>query len=77
MRVADRVPLRARGLPPTVFAVVLVEYEQGEPDQFGLLLSVVPEGRRARTWRRRPGGRWRRKCATLPGSGGCWWTGWR
>ncbi|WP_297676532.1 maltose alpha-D-glucosyltransferase [Tepidiforma sp.] len=46
VRVADRVPLRARGLPPTAFAVVLVEYEQGEPDQFGLLLSLVPEGRR-------------------------------
>jgi maltose alpha-D-glucosyltransferase/alpha-amylase len=47
VRVVDRVPLRGRGLPPTVFAVVLVEYEQGEPDEFGLLLSVVPEERRA------------------------------
>jgi maltose alpha-D-glucosyltransferase/alpha-amylase len=46
VRVVDRVPLRARGVPPTVFAVVQVEYEQGEPDRFGLLLSVVPEERR-------------------------------
>ncbi len=47
VRVVDRLPLRVRGVPPTVFAVVLVEYEQGEPDQFGLLLSAVPEERRA------------------------------
>ena len=45
--VVDRIPLRAVGLPPTVFAVLMAEYEQGEPDQFGVLLSVVAEERRA------------------------------
>ncbi|WP_322796290.1 maltose alpha-D-glucosyltransferase [Tepidiforma sp.] len=46
-RVVDRVQLRGKGLPQTTFVVVMVEYEQGEADRFGLLLSAVGLERRA------------------------------